>query len=104
MGPSRSTIRVDLSRTMKSNAVWGMQFIWPFKAEYRIIFLSEDYSRTVIGRSKRDYVWIMAQQSLQFPMKTMTAICGFFCSEQGYDTKQVAKSTAEGIVQISLIG
>jgi apolipoprotein D and lipocalin family protein len=39
-----------------------MQFIWPFKAEYRIIYLSEDYSTTVIGRTKRDYVWIMARE------------------------------------------
>jgi apolipoprotein D and lipocalin family protein len=46
-----------------SNAVWGMQFVWPFKAEYRIIYLSEDYSQTVIGRTKRDYVWIMARTS-----------------------------------------
>ena len=45
-----------------SNAVWGMQFIWPIKAEYRIIYLTPDYSQTVIGRSKRDYVWIMARQ------------------------------------------
>ncbi len=43
------------------NAVWGMQFIWPFKAEYRIIFLNTDYTQTVIGRSKRDYVWVMAR-------------------------------------------
>ena len=46
-----------------SNAVWGMQFIWPFKTEYRIIYLNEDYSTTVIGRTKRDYVWIMANDS-----------------------------------------
>ncbi len=44
-----------------SNARWGMQFIWPFKADYRIIYLDEDYSQTIIGRRKRDYVWIMAR-------------------------------------------
>lgn len=44
-----------------SNAVWGMRFLWPFKSEYLIISLDEDYSQTVIGRSKRDYVWIMAR-------------------------------------------
>lgn len=43
------------------NAVWKMQFVWPFKAEYRIISLTDDYQQTVIGRSKRDYVWIMAR-------------------------------------------
>jgi apolipoprotein D and lipocalin family protein len=45
----------------ESNAVWAMQFIWPIKADYRIIYLNDDYSQTVIGRNKRDYVWIMAR-------------------------------------------
>jgi len=45
----------------KSNAVWNMQFLWPFTAEYRIVHVDEAYSRTIIGRSKRDYVWIMAR-------------------------------------------
>ena len=44
-----------------SNALWKMQFVWPFKAEYRIVYVSENYDLTVIGRSKRDYVWIMAR-------------------------------------------
>ena len=48
-------------RDRRTNAVWGMQFIWPFKAEYLIVYLAEDYSRTIIGRSKRDYVWMMAR-------------------------------------------
>ncbi len=44
-----------------NNSTWGMQFIWPFKAEFLITYLSPDYSQTVIGRNKRDYVWIMAR-------------------------------------------
>jgi apolipoprotein D and lipocalin family protein len=43
------------------NAVWGMQFIWPIKAEYVISYLDPSYSETVIARSKRDYAWIMAR-------------------------------------------
>jgi apolipoprotein D and lipocalin family protein len=46
----------------ESNAVWGMQFVWPIRADYRIVYLDEDYSITVIGRNKRDYVWIMARE------------------------------------------
>lgn len=46
---------------LKSNAVWGMRFIWPIKADYRIVYVSDDYSRTIIGREARDYVWIMAR-------------------------------------------
>ena len=44
-----------------NNAVWGMQFVWPIKAEYVIVDLAPDYSRTIIGRSKRDYAWVMAR-------------------------------------------
>lgn len=45
----------------QSNARWGMRFIWPIKADYRIIHLDSGYTQTVIGREKRDYVWIMAR-------------------------------------------
>jgi apolipoprotein D and lipocalin family protein len=43
------------------NAVWGMQFVWPIKAEYVISYLDPGYSETIIARSKRDYAWIMAR-------------------------------------------
>jgi apolipoprotein D and lipocalin family protein len=44
------------------NAVWGMQFIWPIKAEYVIAALDEDYQVTIIARSKRDLVWLLARR------------------------------------------
>jgi apolipoprotein D and lipocalin family protein len=43
------------------NAVWKMQFVWPFKADYRIVHLDPDYRFTIIGRTARDYLWIMAR-------------------------------------------
>jgi apolipoprotein D and lipocalin family protein len=48
-------------RDAQSNAIWGMQFIWPIKSDYRIVYVSPDYQRTIIGRQKRDNVWIMAR-------------------------------------------
>ncbi len=45
-----------------TNALWGMQFIWPIKADYRIVYLDKDYTKTVIGREARDYVWVMARK------------------------------------------
>jgi apolipoprotein D and lipocalin family protein len=44
-----------------TNALWGMRFIWPIKADYRIVYLDEGYTQTIIGRQKRDFVWIMAR-------------------------------------------
>ena len=76
-------------RDKGSNAIWGMQFIWPFKAEYRIIFLSEDYSQTVIGRTKRDYVWIMARKKT-IPTDEYEKILKFL-QEQDYNIKDIIK-------------
>ena len=47
--------------TARRNAVWGMQFVWPIKADYRIAYCPTDYGQTVIAREARDYVWIMAR-------------------------------------------
>jgi apolipoprotein D and lipocalin family protein len=46
----------------ESNAVWGMQFVWPIKAEYLIAYVDAGYTETIIARSSRDYVWIMARK------------------------------------------
>jgi apolipoprotein D and lipocalin family protein len=61
-GPLKTYTPKAFVKEGTSNAVWGMQFFWPIKAEYRIVYLNADYTQTVIGRSKRDYLWIMARQ------------------------------------------
>ena len=45
----------------QSNAVWGMQFVWPIKADYRVVYLDEDYEYTIIARNKKDYAWVMSR-------------------------------------------
>lgn len=45
----------------ETNALWGMQFIWPFKVDYRIVYLDSDYQNTIIARQARDYVWVMSR-------------------------------------------
>jgi apolipoprotein D and lipocalin family protein len=61
-GPRKEYNPVGFIRD-ESNAVWGMRFVWPIKAEYRIVYLDDSYTQAIIGRSKRDYVWIMARTS-----------------------------------------
>jgi len=46
-----------------NNALWGMRVFWPFKGEYRIAHVEPDYSVTIIGRSKLDYVWLLSRKS-----------------------------------------
>lgn len=70
-----------------SNAIWGMRFIWPIKADYRVIYLNEDYTQTVIGRNKRDYVWIMARTP-SIPDADYNSILQQI-AEQGYNTAKI---------------
>lgn len=71
------------------NAVWGMQFVWPIKADFRIVHLTPDYGQTVIGRSARDYVWIMARTP-SIPEPDYAAILARL-GELGYDTGRIQK-------------
>lgn len=45
-----------------SNAEWKMQFLWPFKSEFIIVYVDSGYTYTIVGRTKRDYLWIMARE------------------------------------------
>ena len=67
-----------------SNAKWGMRFVWPIKADYRIVYLDEDYTQTVIARQKRDFVWIMARSPV-IPAADYEKLVEFVGSI-GYDT------------------
>jgi apolipoprotein D and lipocalin family protein len=73
----------------ETNAEWRMQFIWPFKSEFLISYLNADYSQTIIARTDRDYVWIMARtpQISEADYNKMVA----FLAANGYDTTKIQK-------------
>lgn len=71
------------------NVVWGVQFIWPIRADYRIAWLSPDYSQVIVAREKRDFVWIMARTPTlpQADYEAMVQRVG----TMGYDTAQLKR-------------
>ncbi len=73
----------------QSNAIWGMQFVWPIKADYRIVYVNKDYTQTVVGRQSRDYVWIMARTP-SIPDADYDALVELVKS-QGYATDRLRK-------------
>lgn len=87
--PLRTMQPVARVRPGTGNAVWDMQFVWPIQAEYVIVALSPDYQRTLIGRSKRDYLWIMARtpQIAEDDYAELVARA----RELGYDTSKLRK-------------
>lgn len=70
-----------------NNAVWGMQFLWPFKADYRIAYVDGQYQETVIARTARDYVWIMARTPT-LPASDYCRLLGFV-ADLGYDVSTI---------------
>lgn len=45
----------------ESNAHWKISPLWPFKLDYLIIALAEDYSWTAVGVPSGRYLWIMSR-------------------------------------------
>ena len=72
-----------------SNAIWGMRFIWPIKADYRIIHLTPDYGVTVIGRERRDYLWLMARTPQISEAAYQVALD--VAAREGYDLSRVER-------------
>ena len=77
----------------KTNARWGVQFIWPFKAPYLVIDLAADYSTTTIGYPSRDLIWIMART----PTLSESAYQALLQKAviQGYDINRIVKVPQE---------
>jgi apolipoprotein D and lipocalin family protein len=73
-------------------ARWGMKFAWwqgPFRLEYLVAWLAPDYSRTIIARNARDYVWIMARTPA-LPSVQMEELVQVV-KDLGYDTAKLRK-------------
>ena len=73
----------------RSGAVWGQQYVWPIKADYRISYVDAGYTQTVITREKRDYVWIMARTPTLPEAELQKLIA--FAGRQGYDTAKIER-------------
>ena len=88
-GPQKRYNPRGFIRNRETNAEWGMSFLWPFKAEYLILYLDADYTVTVIGRSKRDYVWIMSRTPGMAESEYRRILS--FLDANGYDTSLIGK-------------
>jgi apolipoprotein D and lipocalin family protein len=87
--PLKTMRPIGTVRPGSGNAVWGMQFIWPIKAEYVVAYLDPSYTETIIARNARDYAWIMArtprisEDALQADVDRL--------KQMGYDTSKLRR-------------
>jgi apolipoprotein D and lipocalin family protein len=86
-GPLKVHHPIGYVRAEGGGALWGMQFIWPIRADYRIVYLDADYTQTIIGRERRDYVWIMARTP-SLPAADYARLVALV-GAQGYDPRRL---------------
>lgn len=86
-GPKKEYNPTGFVQDNPSNAVWKMQFVWPLKAEYIIVYVDPEYKYTIVGRTKRDYLWIMAREPKIDPVQLEKLIQ--IAVDEGYDRDQI---------------
>jgi apolipoprotein D and lipocalin family protein len=72
-----------------SNAVWEVEFFKFIRADYRVIHVDAAYTETIIGRDKRDYLWIMTRNPRvsEADYQRLAALA----VSQGYDITRIQK-------------
>ena len=73
----------------KNNVAWKVQFVWPFRADYLIEEIAEDYSYTVVGHPKKKFLYIM-NRSGHMEESLYKSIVERF-TQKGYDMTQLRK-------------
>ena len=64
-----------------------MSFFWPFYADYRILWIDDDYQYVLVGGSSADYLWILSRTST-IDVLVKNAILAE-ARQRGYDTDKL---------------
>lgn len=78
-------------------AIWGMRFVWPIKADFRVLYVDDDHQFTIIGRQKRDYLWIMARSPVisDEAYEYLLAVS----IDRGYDIREVQRVPQQSLAE-----
>lgn len=73
-----------------NNAKLRVQFFWPFRGDYWIIELADDYSYAVVGAPGRNYLWILSR-SPRMVDETYSMLLGKI-AVKGFDISRLQKT------------
>ena len=73
-----------------TNAKLKVQFFWPFKGDYWIIELADDYSYAVVSEPGKEYLWILSRTP-KMDENLLQAIIGRL-KEKGFDTSKIVRT------------
>ena len=72
------------------NAKLRVQFFWPFRGDYWIIDLADDYTYAVVSHPNRNYLWILSRTP-EMDEKIYSGILGRL-KDQGFDLDKLQKT------------
>jgi len=75
------------------NAKLKVQFFWPFKGNYWIIDLAEDYSYAVVSEPRKSYLWILSRTPVM-EEKVFTAITARLTAK-GFDLSKLERTVQQ---------
>jgi apolipoprotein D and lipocalin family protein len=73
----------------KKNVEWKVQFFWPFKADYLVEAIADDYSWVIVGHPKKKFLYIMARTN-SIPNELYTSLVER-CRQRGYNISDIRK-------------
>jgi apolipoprotein D and lipocalin family protein len=88
-GPPETIPSVATVVPGSSNTEWKVRLFWLLREQYIVAWLAPDYSRVIVARDARDYVWLMARtpQISAAEYRSMLARV----RAMGYDLRQLRK-------------
>jgi apolipoprotein D and lipocalin family protein len=76
------------------NSKLKVQFFWPFRADYYIIELANDYSYAVVGEPRRKYLWILSRTPDMDPVLYQELVQK--CGNKGFPVEFLIVTSQEG--------
>jgi apolipoprotein D and lipocalin family protein len=73
-----------------NNAKLRVQFFWPFRGDYWIIDLAEDYGYAVVGAPDRKYLWILSRTPQLDPVLYQNVVDRV--ARKGFDISKLARA------------
>jgi apolipoprotein D and lipocalin family protein len=75
--------------TDEKNVHWKVQFYWPFRVDYMIEEIADDYSWVVVGHPKKKFLYIMSRtRTIE---DTLFSAITERCRRSGYDLSKLRK-------------
>lgn len=83
-------------RNEDTNAELAVQFFWPFKGDYYIIALADDYAYALVGAPSRDYLWILSRKR-EMPQNTFEKLTAI-ATKKGFDVSRLLRTKQNNCV------